>query len=325
MKIGLVLPGGGARGAYQVGVWKAMAEEGITSKIAVVSGVSVGAINAALFAVKDTKIAVELWENTKSSDIMNIKPERIAKIVEDILLHKKIMKIKPERVAKIVEDVLFHKDIMNIKPERIAKIVEDILLHKKIPHIGVDSILNNEGYISREGFIKMMDKYLDYEKISHLDKNIYVGCTNVSDVSNGEVILTAIGKRVGKVEYKMLNGKSEEEIKKILLASSSIPFVFDKTRINDNHYYDGGISESIPIKPVYNEECDLIYVIGLSRGHRVEESDYPRSKIVNIILEENYRSIIPPSLNFSSKLIKERIEKGYKDGRKILKSKKMLF
>ncbi|NIA23172.1 MAG: alpha/beta hydrolase, partial [Proteobacteria bacterium] len=67
--------------------------------------------------------------------------------------------------------------------------------------------------------------------------------------------------------------------------------------------------------------CDLIYVVGLNGKQRIEESDYPGTKIVNITLSENYKSIIPPSLNFSPELIKERIEKGYRDGKKILKRK----
>lgn len=40
---GLVLDGGGARGAYQIGAWKALREAGV--KIEAVAGTSVGALN----------------------------------------------------------------------------------------------------------------------------------------------------------------------------------------------------------------------------------------------------------------------------------------
>ena len=43
---GLVLEGGGAKGAYQIGAWKALKEAGV--KIKGVSGTSVGALNGAL-------------------------------------------------------------------------------------------------------------------------------------------------------------------------------------------------------------------------------------------------------------------------------------
>lgn len=48
--IGLVLSGGGAKGAYQAGIWKAMTELGLAKRVRAFSGTSVGAINAAAFA-----------------------------------------------------------------------------------------------------------------------------------------------------------------------------------------------------------------------------------------------------------------------------------
>ena len=50
-EIGLVLAGGGGKGAYEVGVWKALNDYGIAQKITVISGTSVGWLNAALFIV----------------------------------------------------------------------------------------------------------------------------------------------------------------------------------------------------------------------------------------------------------------------------------
>jgi len=48
---GIVLEGGGARGAYQIGVWKALREAGV--KIRGVAGTSVGALNGALICMDD--------------------------------------------------------------------------------------------------------------------------------------------------------------------------------------------------------------------------------------------------------------------------------
>lgn len=50
-KIGLVLSGGGAKGAYQVGMFKAMEELGIAGNIVAMSGCSIGAYAAAIYAV----------------------------------------------------------------------------------------------------------------------------------------------------------------------------------------------------------------------------------------------------------------------------------
>ncbi len=45
--VGLVLSGGEAGGAYEIGVWKVLKESGIVSNITAISGTSVGALNAA--------------------------------------------------------------------------------------------------------------------------------------------------------------------------------------------------------------------------------------------------------------------------------------
>lgn len=57
---GLVLAGGGAKGIYQLGAWKAMRELGI--KFSVVAGVSIGSINGALIAADCYDEAVRLWQ-----------------------------------------------------------------------------------------------------------------------------------------------------------------------------------------------------------------------------------------------------------------------
>ena len=57
----LVLSGGGGKGAYQVGVWKALTEYGLAQKVSVISGTSVGALNAALFAAVSPSEAEKIW------------------------------------------------------------------------------------------------------------------------------------------------------------------------------------------------------------------------------------------------------------------------
>lgn len=60
--IGLVLSGGGAKGAFQAGVWRAMHELGLTERIQAISGTSVGAINAAAFAtIRDPETICRFW------------------------------------------------------------------------------------------------------------------------------------------------------------------------------------------------------------------------------------------------------------------------
>ena len=67
---GLVLAGGGTRGAYQVGVWKALKELGINVKA--IAGTSIGALNGALFLQDDFDTTVKLYEQLKIDNIMKV-------------------------------------------------------------------------------------------------------------------------------------------------------------------------------------------------------------------------------------------------------------
>lgn len=68
MKYGLALAGGGTRGAFEAGVWRALGELGI--EVAGVTGTSIGAVNGAMFA--QGKDPSEFWLKTGIRDIVSI-------------------------------------------------------------------------------------------------------------------------------------------------------------------------------------------------------------------------------------------------------------
>lgn len=61
MSFALVFAGGGGKGAYEVGVWKALRESGIEDIFASVIGTSVGALNALLFGQQSLDTAIRIW------------------------------------------------------------------------------------------------------------------------------------------------------------------------------------------------------------------------------------------------------------------------
>ena len=80
-KVGLVLPGGGARAAYQVGVLKGLAEmlpQDAPSPFPIISGTSAGAINAALIAshAQDFRHGVayldHVWREIRSEKVFKV-------------------------------------------------------------------------------------------------------------------------------------------------------------------------------------------------------------------------------------------------------------
>lgn len=66
---GLILCGGGGRGAYQIGMWQALERLGLRRYITAVSGTSVGALNAALFASVSCARACDIWRSITPRDI----------------------------------------------------------------------------------------------------------------------------------------------------------------------------------------------------------------------------------------------------------------
>ncbi len=67
----LILAGGGGKGAYEIGVWRAMKELGIDKKIRAVSGASVGGLNGALFVQGDYDRARRIWLTMNAEKILD--------------------------------------------------------------------------------------------------------------------------------------------------------------------------------------------------------------------------------------------------------------
>ena len=69
----LVLAGGGARGSYQVGVWRALMELDWHPQI--ITGTSVGSLNGAMFVLDQYETARDMWLAIRSKDVMELPEE----------------------------------------------------------------------------------------------------------------------------------------------------------------------------------------------------------------------------------------------------------
>ena len=83
-EFGLVLAGGGTKGAFQVGAWKALCEIGVNVKAIV--GASIGALNGALFLQDDYMQTVKMYENIKIDNIMKVEGVDANKNIFDLSL-----------------------------------------------------------------------------------------------------------------------------------------------------------------------------------------------------------------------------------------------
>lgn len=99
--LGLVLEGGGTKGAYHIGAYKALLDKNI--KIDGITGTSIGALNGALFVQGDYKLAEELWTNLDFPMILNLDSE-VEKILKKPKFDLKDLTIIKEAFSKIMKE-----------------------------------------------------------------------------------------------------------------------------------------------------------------------------------------------------------------------------
>ena len=120
---GLVLEGGGAKGAYQIG--KALKEAGV--KIKGVSGTSVGALNGALICMDDLERAENLWANISYSQIINVDDELMGRLFDK-------SQMKPEFLRETLKEIfrMLGEGGMDITPLRrlIEENIDEDLIRK---------------------------------------------------------------------------------------------------------------------------------------------------------------------------------------------------
>lgn len=116
---GIVLEGGGARGSYQIGAWKALRQAGI--QIRGIAGASVGALNGALMCMDDLEHAEYIWENIAYSRVMDIDDELMDRLKNGRLRDLKL-KAVAENALRILKEGGF--DIAPLK-KLIAETVDE--------------------------------------------------------------------------------------------------------------------------------------------------------------------------------------------------------
>ena len=237
---GLVLAGGGGKGAYQAGVFKALAEKGISDYIVGVSGASVGALNLVLFESGDVKMAETIWGDISPEQFLDISPEMI-----------------------------------DFK----------------------------EGFVSRDGLLKIINNYVNLEDIRKSERSLYVSVTEFDENGEGE----------GTAKYLSLNYKSQQEIRDILLASSAIPIIYSPVKINGKMYRDGGLKDNLPIRPLYIEGIRNFIVVGLSTETKIKYDKFPDANFLFIKPRKSIGEFWDGTLDFTSTGAKIRMEIGYMD------------
>ena len=283
--IGLVFAGGGGKGSYEIGVWKYLHEIGLDQYVRAVSGTSVGALNAALFVGSSYETAEDLWLNISQKKILTPKEVSAEDIMKWLVVHGFVATSLTMGFSKVVSGTI-------LGAEKAAQ----IMLTK----------MRGDHMFSREGIVEMISDGLSFNMLRTSEIPCFVTCTRCSGL---------------EIERFRLDEYSDEEITKLLLASSAIPIIFPNEEFRGNKYCDGGIpfiGDNVPIAPVYNMGVEYIIVVHLSQEALVDKEQFPDSKIIEIVPREDLGDAISGTLDFSSEGASYRLKLGYEDAKRIM-------
>jgi len=249
-RVGLILTGGGARAAYQVGVLKAIAESlprHAHNPFPVICGTSAGALNAAALAInaqnfrKGVRYLDNIWRNFRANQI-------------------------------------YRTDAIGVFNNTVLWLTGLILSGLGVNRLKRISLLDNSP------LVEFLDDALPCEKIQgSIDAGLLHALSiTASGYNSGqsitfyqgvdEIIPWRRARRVGvptRIETKHL------------LASSALPFIFPAYRINREYFGDGSMRQIAPISSALHLGATRILVIGVSannvadQSNRAEVNDYP--------------------------------------------------
>jgi len=232
---GLVLTGGGARGAYQAGALLAIAEicedQGLKYPFGVLTGTSAGGINAAYLASYDGLFADaahelgELWKG-------------------------------------ITFDQVFNSDFFSLSKtgfRLLLELISGALFKKKTIH----SLLNTSP------LLKLLQKKLNLEVIQkNIDKgwlksvaltasNYSTGSTNIFFQGNIQTKDWDRARRSGRKTMITLDH---------VMASTAIPILFPPIQIGPHYFGDGSLRNTAPLSPAIKLGATKLLVIGVRKN-----------------------------------------------------------
>lgn len=277
----LVLTGGGARAAYQVGVLKAIAEcfpRGQAIPFPILCGTSAGAINATALACYASCFHLGVrkleyvWSNLRTEDVLRL---QVGKVVGHSLKS------------------LFFGALG--KPSQIA-----------LP------------WFDNSPLERLLEKLIDFQRI---DNNLLYGALEVlavtaSNYNTGDSTTFYQGRPYHEPWVRSgRSGRSAIIMPPHLMASSALPFVFKPCRLQNHHYGDGSIHQLNPLSPAIHLGAKRILIVSLAPDEHSADtlpSDPSSSDIAGHLLDTVFTDALTSDIerlqrvNNTIKLVPER-------------------
>lgn len=193
--------------------------------------------------------------------------------VQDLFLEEDLM---PDYFVGVSAGIAYGVSYLARQRERNLRVMEEYMADKR--YMGMHHLLNRSErafYNTEFVFDEVPNKLipLDYEAIAQYPGTVEAVVTNI---------------HTGQAEY--LEVPRGKDMRDILVASCSLPVMFQPVKIGRHYYLDGGIADSIPYEHAFEMGCDKLIVV-LTR-----EREYVKTKekaiAVTSFLYQKYPKIV---------------------------------
>ena len=316
--VGLVLSGGGAKGAYQVGVLKALNE--LNVQVDILAGASIGALNGAIIAAaKNQQQAAinleELWLELAQMPplAMNVKGSQIPaylSLLSGFGLTLPMLGTVGSALGRV-------SPLLSSLPG-IGNVARQLADWAGFANSSSDGLLCNQRVKA------LIDRYLGDKGLpERLPLHVSVYPTQGVGID----ILRIVGSTLSvgdTADSQFLHVQSlmAADQMKILLASAALPLLYAPQQVNGQLYSDGGqggwrnVQGNTPITPLLKAGCKQIVVTHLSDGSMWDRSQFPDASIIEIRPKTSAimrKGAVSDLLGFDNEKIPSWIKQGYED------------
>lgn len=255
-KLGLVLSGGGFKGAWLAGILKAFLDAAFFP--AYISGGSVGALVGAKF----TEIVGRLEAGEP--------PSRIIELVD---IWYNLIKI-PSDIYEIDKEEAFRKPLQRLRKEHKHKLKKLFTNPKSLLTILFVEIIKAPSLYSNRKIQRLIND-LDMDKIR-------------SSSVDFDIITCDFETRGSKAWSN--RAYDNETLKKALLASTALPVIFSPIEILGAKNNDGARILPLPVVYAHRNKCDTIVAIRTDPKNRQSRKDNPDGWLADLNIADDIQS-----------------------------------
>ncbi|HJU44286.1 MAG TPA: patatin-like phospholipase family protein [Vicinamibacterales bacterium] len=245
--LGLVLSGGGARGAYQVGVLQYLAREFPTAIPEILTGVSAGAINAAFIAARQEPFVqkldelAEMWSTLRIDQVFRVDHDLMWRAIRwgGRLMTGGKSPLKPA------------KSMVDTRP--LQEVLEREL------HAGADGAIDGINTSLRAGWLRAFA----------LTASSYTTGQSITWVQTREDCAMPAWERPQR-KSQMCSVRVDH-----VMASAALPFFFPAIQVDGAWFGDGGIRLTAPLSPAIHLGATRILAVTTRYARTREEADRP--------------------------------------------------